>query len=307
MYRRALLFGFAALGAACGAKPLPPPPAAPRVTSAAELIPADLDIVVRLDLGRVKAALGASTLSALAGEVLARGKAEQGADDLELSSLLEAEQVYLGYRPSPLWAPLDRVLALQGSFTQLMHPPAGFSGATDLGGDVRYWDAKSPPARSGVARIYAMSQRLRAFVSEAEIDAVERALSGLPSAPRLEPPEEGTLSLAARPALLGVLSGHGTLRELLDGAKALHAVADLESDGVRLKAELLLQNAEQAEQLASAAKLALARALGDSALHTELRADADRVLLSAKLSRAELAPALTCLGFGSRGDGRCPW
>jgi len=307
MQRRVLLLGFAALGAACGSRRLPPPPAAPRVTSAAELIPPDLDVVVRLDLGRVKAALGAAALAALAGEVLARGKAEQGADDLELSSLLEAEQVYLGYRPSPLWAPLDRVLALQGSFTQLMHPPVGFSGATDLGGDVRYWDAKTEPARGGVARIYALSQRLRAFVSEAEIDAVERALSGAASARRLQPPEEGTLSLAARPALLGVLSGHGSLRELLDGAKALNAVADLESDGVKLKAELLLENADQAAQLASAGKLVLGRALGDSTVQVELRADADRVLLSAKLSRAQLLPALGCLGLGAGGDGRCPW
>src|SRR5258706_2557595 len=102
MHRRALHCGLPAVGPACGSKPLPPPPAAPRVTSAAELIPADLDIVLRLDLGRVKAALGAAALSALAGELLARGKAEQGPDDLELSSLLEAEQVYLGYRPSPL-------------------------------------------------------------------------------------------------------------------------------------------------------------------------------------------------------------
>jgi len=307
MQRRQLLFGFAALGAACGAKPLPPPPAAPSVTSAVELIPADLDVVVRLDLGRVKAALGAAALVALAGEVLARGKPDQGADDLELSSLLEADQVYLGYRPSPLWAPLDRVLALQGRFTQLMGPPDGFSGATDLGGDVRYWDAKTPPARGGVARIYAMSQRLRAFVSEAEIDAVERALAGLSAERRLLPPEEGTLSLAARPALLGVLAGHGTLRELLDGAKALHAVADLESDGVRLKAELLLQNAEQAEQLASAAKLVLTRALGDSAVRAELRADADRVLLSAQLGRSQLLPALGCLGLVPAGERRCPW
>ncbi|HXK19631.1 MAG TPA: hypothetical protein VNG33_17595 [Polyangiaceae bacterium] len=307
MHRRALLFGCAALGAACGAKPLPPPPPAPRVSSAAELIPADLDVVIRLDLARVKAALGAVALSALAGQVLARGKPEQGADDLELSSLLEADQVYLGYRPSPLWAPLDRVLALQGRFTQLMRPPLGFGGATDLGGDVRYWDAKLAPARGGVARIYAMSQHLRAFVSEAEIDAVERALAGLSAARRLEPPEEGTLSLAARPALLGVLSGHGTLRELLEGAKALHAVADLESDGVQLKAELVLETPEQAAQLAAAAKLVLERALADSRVHAELRADAERVLLSAQLSRAQLLPALGCLGLGSTAEGRCPW
>jgi hypothetical protein len=97
MKRRALLVCVAVLVAACGPKPIPPPPAAPHVTAAAELIPPDLDVVVRLDLGRVKAALGAAALSALAGEVLARGKADAGADDLVVSSLLEADLVYFDY------------------------------------------------------------------------------------------------------------------------------------------------------------------------------------------------------------------
>src|SRR5258706_10180491 len=140
MQRRALL-GLFALAAACGARPLPPPPAPPHVTAPAELIPPDLDVVVRLDLSRVKAALGSATVSKLAGDVLARGAPKQSADELLFASLLEADVVYLGYRPSTLGAPLDRVLALQGRFTQLMHPPSGLSSATDLSADVRYWDA----------------------------------------------------------------------------------------------------------------------------------------------------------------------
>jgi hypothetical protein len=206
-----------------------------------------------------------------------------------------------------LWAPLDRVLALQGHFTQLMREPDGFSGAVDLGGDVRYWDAKATPSRGGVARIYAAQQRLRAFVSEAELDAVERALGEGGGPRRLEPPEEGTLSLAARPSLLGRLAGQGSLRELLDSAKALHAVADLDSDGVRLKAELVLENAEQAEQLASAGKLVLARLPGDAGAKAELRVDSDRMLLSARFSRAELAPLVLCLRGSATGGSGCPW
>ena len=315
MHRRALLVSLAALGVGCGPKSVAPPPAAPHVTLAGELIPSDLDVALRLDLGRVKAALGASALSALAGQVLARGKADQTAsggaaataDALVVSALLEADLVYLGYRPSALGAPLDRVLALQGHFTQLMHPPSGFTAATDLGGDVRYWDAKSPPMRGGVARIYALGERTRAFVSEAEIDAVERSLAGFGTGKRLEPPEEGTLSLAARPWLLERLVGQGSLRELLGGAKSLHAVADLESDGVRLKAELLLEGPDQAAQLASAGKLVLERAVGNSGVHAELVADAERVVLSAQLSRAALMPALACLRGQSPGEAGCPW
>ncbi len=305
MLRRALLLGLSAV--ACGPKPLPPLPPAPSVVGAIDLIPPDLDVVVRLDLARVKAALGATVLATLAHQVLTQGSGGQEPDDLVVASLMAAEQVYLAYRPSPLWTPLDRVLALQGHFEQLVQPPQGFSGATDLGGDLRYWDNKSTPPRAGVSRVYALGQRVRGFVSEAEIDAVERALAGFASPRRLEPPEEGTLSLAARPRLLGRLAGSGTLRELLEDAKALHAVADLESDGVRLKLELLMAGAEQAEQLAGAGKLVLSRALGDAALHVELAAESDRVVLSAQLSRAELAPVLACWWSAQGSARRCPW
>src|SRR5205814_5949763 len=98
-----------------------------------------------------------------------------------------------------------------------------------------------------------------------------------------------------------------TLRDLLEGAKTLHAVADLESDGVQLKAELVLETAEQAAQLAAAAQVVLERGLANTAVHAQLRADAERVLLSAQLSRAQLLPALGCLGLGSAAGGRCPW
>src|SRR6185503_2887268 len=139
MQRRALLLGLSALGA-CGPKALPAPPPAPSVTSASELIPADMDVVARMDWGRVKGALGSLALSALSREVLANSRAGRDTDELVVASLLVADQVYLGYRPSPLLMPLDRVLAVQGHFEPLTRAPAGFSAAVDLGGDFRYWD-----------------------------------------------------------------------------------------------------------------------------------------------------------------------
>jgi hypothetical protein len=301
-----------ALCVACGPKPLPPPPSPPRAASAAELIPADLDVVVRVDLARVKSSIGAVGLSVLAGRALAHGDPAtpvgtgSSADQLLVSSLLEADTVYLGYRPSAAFVPLDRVLAVQGRFTPLNGPPTGFSRAIDLGGDVRYWDARQPPTREGVARIYVIADRLRAFVSEAELDSVERSLTGAISPRRLEPPEEGTLSLAARPALLGRLAGRGRLRELLEGGKALRAVLDLESHGLRAKAELTLESPEEARELAGAAELVLARALGASSDHTKLTIEGERVLLSAELGREQLSPVLGCLGLGA-GEAPCPW
>ncbi len=98
------------------------------------------------------------------------------------------------------------------------------------------------------------------FVSEAEIDAVERTLDGLAGARRLEPMEEGTLSFAARPTLLGRLAGQGRLRELLAGALVLRAVLAFEGEGLRIKAELLLDGPESAQELADAGKMVLMRA-----------------------------------------------
>jgi hypothetical protein len=310
MRRRALLLGLGAV--ACGPKPLPALPPAPVVTSALELITPDLDVVLRLDLGRVRAALGDSALTALAQPLLSRDGDGAEPDELVLSSLLAADVVYLGYRPSPILLPLDRVLSLQGHFEQLRHVPASFGGATDLGRDLRYWDAKSPPAsRGGVARIYSLGERVRAFVSEAELDAVERTLSGLGASRRLEPPEEGTLSLAARPRVLGRLLDSGTLRELLEDASTLQAVAELESDGVRLKLELALAGTDQARQLASAGQLGLGRLLGDAAHSVTLGAEGERVRLDARLTRAELAPVLACFwgatSGGSASASKCPW
>lgn len=288
-----------ALGAvACGPKPRPALPPAPSVSSAAEFIPPDLDVVVRLDLARVKATLGGAALTALSRQVLTQGSPKQSVDELMVASLLEARVVFFGFRPSATGTPLDRVLALEGSFTQLVQTPGGFSRATDLGADVRYWDASATPPREGVARIYAAGERMRAFVSEAELDAMDRMLEGRASAERLEAPAEGTLSLAARPALLARLSGSGLLRELLNGAKRFTAIADLESDGARLKAELVLETAQQAEALAGAAKLVLGRLMALPTGKLELRAEAERVLFDAQLGADQLRPLWEKWGGG---------
>jgi hypothetical protein len=307
MQRRALLLALSALGVACGPKPLAAPPSAPSVVSASDLIPADLDVVVRFDLGRVKAALGSAVLTALSREVLSATDGAEHTDALLLESLLGADVVFLGYRPSPILAPLDRVLALQGSFEQLARPPLGFASAVDLGGDVRYFERSSSTtlSRGAVARIYTASTRVRAFVSEAEIDAVERVLATGGVERRLSTPEEGTLSLAARPWLVARFGGRGALRDLLDSAKALQAVAELESDGVRFELALTLATPEQAEALAAAAKQALQRLGGSLAAQGELRVAGERVVLKARLDRSQLLPLFGCLRGGSGSD--CAW
>jgi hypothetical protein len=292
MQRRALLAFTAAAFVGCGPKRVAPPPSAPAVLGAGDLLPADLDVVLRLDLGKVKAALGATALALLAREGLARAATGGHADELVLESLLAADLVYLAYRPGPLLEPLDRVLALQGSFEALSRPPAGFAPPVDLGADVRFFERRSPPlGRGEIARIYAASTRVRAFVSEAEIDAVERVLETGGAERRLQAPEEGTLSLAARPRLLTRFGGSG-LREQLEAARTLRAIAELESDGVKLKLELEMKDAADAEQLAGAGRAVLERVGSEWAEHAEVNAQGSRLMLTARLARSQLAPLL---------------
>jgi len=307
---RALFLGLCAL-TACGPRPVPPPPSAPRVTTAAQLIPADLDVVVRLDMAHMKAALGELTPELLSREVLARtsGDSSEEPDELIVTSLLDAELVYLGYRPSPELLPLDRVLALQGSFEPLVRAPSGFSAPIDLGADLRYWDkqpGKQPLSRSGAARLYTVGERVRAFVSEAELDSVERALDGRAGPWRLEAPEEGSLSLAVRPRRLARLV-RGSLGELLGEAKTLDVVLELASDGAKLKLSLITAEPEQAARLASAAQLALSRALGERAKRVELDVVGERLSLSLRASRAELGALFACVKSKPTSATECAW
>lgn len=318
MRRRALLLALGevlAVGvllASCRPEPVAAPPQAPRARVALDFVPPDLDVVARLDLGRVRSSLGDAALTALAREVSTRASAQDQTEQLVLESLLGAEVVYLAYRPSALLAPLDRVLALQGRFEQLPRMIAGFSPATDLGGDVRYWDKLpgEPSERGAVARIYAVGTRVRVFLSKAELDSVERTLDGRGSERRLAPPEQGTLAVAIRPLLVARLAPGSTLPDLLSDARSVHGVADLESDGMRLQLVLVLGDSESATRLAAAAQAVVARALppAGAAGHVgsvDVRAETDRVLLSARLERGELARALACLGGASGSE--CPW
>lgn len=299
----AALFAFG-----CGPRERPALPSAPSVTSAEDLIPADLDVALRVDMARMKVALGSVTSTALAEEALRVGSAAGGdaPDPLLIESLLRADRVYLAYRPNESGLPSDRVFALEGSFEPITAPPRGFGLPVDLGADLRFWERKpgTPLARGAVARIYAQGDRLRAFVSEAEIDAVERAVTVPPSARRLSPPAEGALSLAVRPALLAGLAS-GSLRELLVRAESLSLTLQLEADRARLRGELVLRSAEDAQALSAAGKLVLERVPSLLGASSELTTDGERLVLVAEAKRERIAPLLGCLDRSGRAD--CPW
>jgi hypothetical protein len=126
--RRLSLWCSAALGVslfACSPLPPaepPPPPEAPLLGDPASVIPADLDLVARVDLRRLRDALGGA-FDSLFEQVMERapsGERDAATGRLLLTLLLKADTVWLGARPGFSAEQTDSVLVLRGAFSQLV-------------------------------------------------------------------------------------------------------------------------------------------------------------------------------------------
>jgi len=179
------------------------PPAAPEhdVTRPVRFVPADVDLVLRLDVRRFREVVGAAPELAL--ERLWEGfgpGSEQPADTRKaLTRLFEScESLWLGCRLSAMGC-RDFTLVLRGQWQSSLRD-FGFTDSRnkrDLGGGWLSYDFSSAP-RSSIARVYWKPPELAVLVSSAELDAAERAIEQSADSARLEPSEDGLLSLVAR-------------------------------------------------------------------------------------------------------------
>ncbi len=104
----------AALALGCASRSLPPPPPQSPLVDAKSALPPDLDLVVRVDLARVRSALGPSAVADLRRAAQSSSGLE-GSDSL-LGPLFEhADVLLVGVRPR-LATDLDHVIVLEGRF-----------------------------------------------------------------------------------------------------------------------------------------------------------------------------------------------
>jgi len=247
------------LACACHAERVGPPPNAPSLVRASDAMPADLDLVLRLDLRKIRDTLGGPTMSALSQQAVQgmRG-ADRATDALLLRALEQTDTLWIGVRPTRGLEAADSVFVMSGHFPNFdphrAESTPRFGPAVDLGGDLRRYDRPHPPVRSSPARIYVHGNDLLVSLSEAEIDSVERALEEQRGAPPLEPADKGVLSAVARPQALplGILAGTGSLRRLLQSAERLELNADLTGSGLDATLSLKLEDAPLAERVAKA-------------------------------------------------------
>jgi hypothetical protein len=219
----------------------------PRTIEATDLIPADLDLVVRLDLAKMRA----SFAPGVARELADKGLDESRADAPVRAALQTADVVWLGVRVADL-ASGDRVLVTE-SLSGTRDVPDSIAWkrhATPIDGIHRF-EAKAPPPRSGTAEILSVG-RSAVFVSPIEAPSVKRLLARGPDAGRCEPDARGLLSIDYRPKRISreLAERHAPLARILAGIDRVQAVVDVTGKRLDLSARIGCKSELYAERVA---------------------------------------------------------
>ncbi|WP_437912762.1 hypothetical protein WME73_37875 [Sorangium sp. So ce302] len=224
-------------------------PAGPRVVrriEPADLLPADLDLVVRVDVARMRDGLGQA-----ASDELARRALDEVPDEALESALQRADVVWLGLRLADLEEG-DRVVVLEGRMAGLTPDPGRWEPAPAAQDGVAVFDRRGGVvgSRADTARIIALGDRAVALVSAVEVSSVARLLRDGPDARRGDPAAEGLVSLDLRARRLPpyLARRFPSIGALVAGVARVRAVASLHDEGVRLDVELVGVDAAGAER-----------------------------------------------------------
>ncbi len=248
------------MSAACGGSQRLAPPSAPPLRPEAA-IPGDLDWVLRLDLRRVRRALGPARLTALGAEELTRGAPSLA------RALLHTDTLWLALRPGEGLEDTDYVVIAQGSFRDFT--PGGeaeqWGPEMDLGADWRRQERRGLARlrRQDVARLYRSGDDVLVFVSAVELHSVARQLERLEGDSRVTPPALGVLALAGRLERrpLAFQRRAPELSELLEGAREVTGHASLEAGEVQVELALEYLDEPSARAAETRAQEALSHAL----------------------------------------------
>jgi hypothetical protein len=278
------------------------PAPGPLVPSAA--LPDSYDLVLRLDLERLRAELGAELLRRVLVATLV-SELDAPANTLLAAAVDRADLGLLGVELGPSLASSDKVLVLRGHFASL-DPGARWSPLSADQGTLEGFDADVPDSAGAFTRAYRLEDELMVLAPRAEAGAIERRLAGA-GHEGLHPPDRGVLSLAVRPDVFVAryLGRYPTLGGYLSAAHAARAYADPDSSGLRALIELDFASTEAAAEASEIFAQLLSGigargcAFGDlarvtKATHTELT-----VSLEARVERASVGALYGCLLNGA--------
>lgn len=242
-----------------------PPETAPGYVQPSAQIPVDLDLVLRLDLARLREGVGVPVEQAVR-----QGWQQTSLDPTGILGhcLSSAQKLWVGLRPSADPLTWDYVLVLEGQFAEVSERrlAEGFRPPRPLVGGYVVYDAWQVPHRISPARLYLYRDSRMIFASAAEVDAIERVIEGGRYERVTEPPARGLLSFqfpAGRLARRWEASSPKLARLMASAGEASGSI-DLTARGVTLDARVSFDDPLHAERVAMALRL-VAQALAKNA------------------------------------------
>lgn len=203
-----------------------------RKTDPVDVLPADLDLVVRVDLARLRGGVGPMALDALAqrlpGESMLRGVLDK------------ADAMTIGLRADDLEAG-DRIVIVEGAGIEVTPDPDLYEPAPPIVEQVRVWDLKAPDGdRAAIARVMQIEQRAVAFITALEVDATTRVLREGPDQERGQPFAEGLVSADWRPQPLrpGLAKKYPSIASVLEGVARVRATATVDGEALVIRGEV---------------------------------------------------------------------
>jgi hypothetical protein len=219
-------------------------PALSRHMEPRDFVPGDLDLVVRLDVSRMRSAIGEDATDQLSARAL-----PSGSDEMLREALKHADVVWFGLRLADL-DPGDRVVAIEGHFKDIHPSDKDWQpGTTRLAG-VSVLDHAGNVGRDGTARLYVVGDRLMVFVSPVETDSVARMLDRGPDTKRGDPPADGFVGLDVRVRRLPapIERRFPSFGAILAGLERIRASATLEEDGLHLDGQISAKSSDAADK-----------------------------------------------------------
>lgn len=207
-----------------------------------ELVPADLDVVLRVDLERLRRTLGARLEDEL--------KARYGGDLHLEQALARGRTVLVAVRAGDLDAG-DHVIVIEGEPKGLDKPPEGFEERRTPNDRVRMFVRTVTAARSETDAIVILDQRATAFVSPLETDAVSRVLRDGADERRGQPVAEGLVSADVRPKRLPaeLERKFPSLARLVSQVQRVKMLLNVNDDGLRVDAEIIAKSEAAADKV----------------------------------------------------------
>ncbi len=207
-----------------------------------EVIPSDLDVVVRVDLQKLRGTLGPDFDRELA--------ARLGDDPMVARALPRARAMLLGLRAAD-WTAGDRVLVLEGDLGDLGLERAGFIRAESKNEKVRIFTRSLIAERAGVDTVVVLDERAVAFVSPVETDAVLRVVKRGADEGRGQPVAEGIVSADVRVHRLppSLERKYPSFGRLLAQVQRIKAVLRVQDDGLKIEGEVITKSEDAADKV----------------------------------------------------------